>query len=148
MKYLDQIKLKFIKNSSIEKSRTDGYYIFLRSYLQSPFRDFESYLRILTGKNEDDIQLIIKQNKSKFKTYRISPGGYTFENLAVVLSRGFGSEFELRGRMRPDNKYDMSDSVLIDDVSLFTKLTLKPDITALKFNDKSFFNTILGFSPH
>ena len=52
--------------------------------------------------------------------------------------------------MRPDNIYDMSDSVLIesDDVSLITKLTVRPEITALKFNEKSFFNTILGFSSH
>ena len=35
-------------------------------YAESPFRDFESFLRLLTGSDEDDIQLIIKQNKSKF----------------------------------------------------------------------------------
>ena len=31
---------------------------------------------------------------------------------------------------------------------MITKLNLRPDITALRFDEKSFFNTILGFSPH
>ena len=31
---------------------------------------------------------------------------------------------------------------------MITKVTLRPDITALKFNEKSFFSKILGFSPH
>ena len=53
--------IKNYRNLSMEKSQTDGYYLLLRRYLQSPFRDFESYLRILTGLKEDDIQLIIKQ---------------------------------------------------------------------------------------
>ena len=31
---------------------------------------------------------------------------------------------------------------------MINKLTLRPDINALRFDEKSFFNTILGFSPH
>ena len=31
---------------SIERRQTDGYYILLKIYLRTPFRDFESYLRI------------------------------------------------------------------------------------------------------
>ena len=38
-----------------EKSSTDGYIIFLMGYARSPFRDFESYLRIVVGLDEDDI---------------------------------------------------------------------------------------------
>ena len=43
-----------------------------------------------------------------------------------------------------------SDSILTDcvDVSLITKLFLRPDITALKFDEISFFNTILSSSPY
>ena len=41
---------------STEKSQTDGYYLILRDYFYSLFRDFEGYLRILTGLKEDDIQ--------------------------------------------------------------------------------------------
>ena len=46
-------------------------------------------LRILTGLKEDDIQKKLKQLNSKFKTYKSSPGVYTFKDLAVVLSRSF-----------------------------------------------------------
>ena len=38
------------------------------------FRDFESYLRIVVGLDEDDIQLILKQYVSIFVTYELSPG--------------------------------------------------------------------------
>ena len=136
------------RNLSIKKSQTDGYYILLKRNLQSPFRDFESYLRTLTGLNQDDIQLILKQYNSKFRTYKNYPGVYTFKDFAVVLSRSYRTRFEML--FRPDHKYDKSDSILNDSdgFSLITKLTLRPDITALKFNEKSFFNTILDFSSH
>ena len=53
-------------------------------------------------------------------------------------------------KLRPNHRHDKSDSILIDsdNVSLMTKLTLRPEINALRFDEKSFFNTILGFSPH
>ena len=44
-----------------EKSSTDGYNLFLMAYARSPFRVFESYLRIVVGLDENDIQLILKQ---------------------------------------------------------------------------------------
>ena len=44
-----------------EKSSTDSYIILLMAYARSPFRDFESYLRIVVGLDEDDIRLILKQ---------------------------------------------------------------------------------------
>ena len=46
-------------------------------YARSSFRDFESYLRIVVGFDEDDIQLILKQYNSKFVTYELLPGIYT-----------------------------------------------------------------------
>ena len=52
---------KAYRELSIEKRQTDGYYFFLLNRTQSPFRDFESYLRNLTCLNEDDIHLILKQ---------------------------------------------------------------------------------------
>ena len=46
---------------STEKSQPDGYYLLLGDYVHSPFRDFESYLGIVVGLVEDDVQLILKQ---------------------------------------------------------------------------------------
>ena len=57
----------FYRNLSIGRCQTDGYHIISKRYLQSPFRDSESYFRILTGLNEDDIHLILKQHISNLK---------------------------------------------------------------------------------
>ena len=63
--------------------------ILLKRYLQTPFQVFESYLRILTGLNEDDIQLIIKQYNSIFTTFENSPIICSIKDITEVLSRGF-----------------------------------------------------------
>ena len=41
--------IEIYRKLSLEKCLTDGYYRILSNYLQSPFRIFESYLRVLTG---------------------------------------------------------------------------------------------------
>ena len=66
----------------------------------------------------------------------------------MALSRGFRTEFQ--NVLPPDHKYDKHNSILIvgDDVDFITKITPRPDINALRFDEKSFFNTFLGFSPH
>ena len=40
--------------------------ILLLGYARSPFRAFESYLRIAVGLDEEDIQLILKPKKFTF----------------------------------------------------------------------------------
>ena len=64
-----------------EKSSTDGYIILLMGYARSLFRDFESYLRIIVGLDEDDIRLILKQYNANFVTCELDPANYTFESL-------------------------------------------------------------------
>ena len=56
------------------KTIHDGYIILLMGYARSPFRDFESYFRIVVGLEEDDIQLIFKQYNEKFITSELDPG--------------------------------------------------------------------------
>ena len=57
-----------------EKTSTDGYIIFLIGYARSFFPDFESYLRIVVGSDEDDNQLILKQYNANFVTCELDPG--------------------------------------------------------------------------
>ena len=64
---------EFIKLSG-GKRHSDGYFMLLMGYDASPFRDFESYLRIVVGLDEEDIQLILKQYNSQFITYELTPG--------------------------------------------------------------------------
>ena len=54
-------------------------------YARSPFRDFESYLRIVVGLDEDDIQLISKHDNAKFVTYELGPRVYTIEDLQKAV---------------------------------------------------------------
>ena len=60
----------------------------------------------------------------------------------MVLSRDFRAEFQ-KVHLRPERTHDKSDSIFTDsdDISLTTNLTLRPDITALRFDEKSFFIT-------
>ena len=53
----------------LKKSSTDGYNILLMGCARSPFRVLESYLGIVVGLDQDDIQLILKQYNSNFVTY-------------------------------------------------------------------------------
>ena len=68
-----------------DKSSHDGYIISLMGYARSPFRDFESYLRIVIGLEEDEIQLILKQYNEKIITYELDSGNYTIEDLQEAV---------------------------------------------------------------
>ena len=148
---LDNIKT--YRKLSTEKSQTDGYYKLLLIYMHTPFRDFESLLRMYSLLDENDVQFILKQYNSNFIRYNIPPVTYTFKDLSDVFSRGFKNEFELK-KVQPNHKHDESDSIIIqsDNVTLITKLILRPDIKVLRFDKKSFlifnyhlrFFTILG----
>ena len=122
---------------STEKRRTDGYYMLLMGYARSPFRDFESYLRIVVGLDEDDIRLILKQYNEKFVTYEIPPGIYTIKDLQEAV--------------HPLGDHENTSKIEYDDFTMKTKLILTrfgSTFGTLRFDEKSFFNSILGFTPH
>ena len=77
--------IKAYKQVESEKKTTDGYYTLLMGYARSPFRDFESYLTIVVGLDEEDNQLILKQYFSKFVTHEISPGIYSLKDISEVV---------------------------------------------------------------
>ena len=131
------------------KIQTDGFYILIIGYTHSPFRDIESLMKLLVCLDEEDIQLVSKQYNSYFTRYEISPGIYSIKNVSDVLSLGFENELEIRGRIRLNVKYDKSDLIIIDcdNVTMRTNMIVKGDIIALRFDRKSFFNSILGLLP-
>ena len=59
--------------------------ILLLGYSRSLFRDFESYLRIVVGLDEEDIQLILKQYNSHFITDELTPGVYTIQDISDTI---------------------------------------------------------------
>ena len=80
------------------------------SYARSPFIDFESYLRIVVGLDEDDIQLILKQYNSNFVTYQLSQGIYTIEDISKAVS----TKGDHEGTLKIEN----------DDITMETKIIL------------------------
>ena len=126
---------------SHEKKNSDGYTILLLNYSRSQFRDFESYLRIRVGLDEEDIQLILKEDNSQFITYQLSPGIYTIQDISDAVQTFSGH----------------SDIIEIgyNDISMKTKIILKYNdwrekfgLGTLRFDKKSFFHILLGHDPY
>ena len=126
---------------SHEKKNSDGYTILLLNYSRSQLRDFESYLRIRKGLDEEDIQLILKEYNSHFITYELTPGIYTIQDISDAVHTFSGH----------------SDIIKIEynDISMKTKIILKYNdlrenfgLGTLRFDKKSFFHTLLGHDPY
>ena len=120
-----------------DKATHDGYIILLTGYARSVFRDFESCLRIAVGLEEDNIRLILKQYNEKFITYELDPGNYNIEDIQqAVYSLG-------------DHKGNLQ--IEYDEINKKVKLILTSSANSfgtLRFDDKSFFHTLLGFDPY
>ena len=114
-----------------DKTSYDGYTILLKAYGNSSFRDFESYLIIFVGLEEDDIQLILKQYNEKFVTYELDPGNYNIEDIQKAVYFLAGHEGTLQ--------------IEYDDLNKKVKLKT---FETLRFDEKSFFHTLLGFTPY
>ena len=120
-----------------DKTSYDGYTILLTGYANSSFRDFESYLRIFVGLEEDDIQLILKQYNEKFVTYKLDPGNYTIEDIQKAVY--FLSDHENTLKIE------------YDELNKRVKLILTrfgDTFGTLRFDEKSFYHTLLGFTPY
>ena len=117
----------------LEKSNTDGYIVVLLGFARSPFRGFESYLRIVVGLDEDDIQLTLKQNKSNFITYELSPGTCTIK----VFQRLFTQWVIMK------NLYKLNMMILVCEQIFLNSFWW--NFGALSFDETSFFKTFFGF---
>ena len=120
-----------------DKSNYDGYLILLMGYARSPFRDFESYLRIVVGLEEDDIRLILKHYNEKFITYELEPGNYSIE--------------DVQKSVYPLGDHEGTLQIEYDDLDKKVKLILTrfgESFGTLRFDEKSFFHTLFGFTPY
>ena len=131
----DYIKL------STEKRNNDGYMILLYGYTRSRFRDFEICLRIVIGLDEKDIQLILKEYNSHFITYELTPGIYSIQDISDTIYTF--------------NVNNERIQVEYGDISMRTKIILKYigkrkmfALGTLRFDQTSFFHTLLGFTPY
>ena len=87
---------------------------------------------------EDDIILVLDEYNSSFVTYELDPGIYTFKDISEALFNILQSD------------YPGSNNVIVidfDDITRKTKLVVRAGIIAIRFDENSFFSTILGFTP-
>ena len=119
--------------------KNDKFMRILAIYVSSIFQDFESFLRTENDPVEDDIRWVLDENNSSFITYELTPGIYTFKDISEALFNILQSEYP-----GPSNVIDIE----FDDITRKTKLVVRNGIIAIRFDEKSFFNTILGFNPN
>ena len=131
---------EFIKLPN-EKKNKDGYMILISGYSRSLFQDFESYLRIVVGLDEEDSQLILKEYNSYSITYELTPGIYSIQDISDTIHTFSGHMETIQ--------------IEYDDISMKTKIILKyigglkrVVLGTLRFDERSFFHTLLRFTPY
>ena len=125
------------KKQVTERMNDGGYMNILARYTSSVFQDFEIFLRTEVDLVEDVIKLVLEEYNSKFVTFELKSGIYSYRDIAVALFYIVHLE------------YPSSDSeilIRIDEITRKTKLVVRSGIIAIRFNEKSFFSTILGFT--
>ena len=126
------------KKQVTKRMNDEQYMNILAIYTRSVFRDFESFLRTQIVLVEDDIKLVLEEYNSNFITYELDPGIYNFKDISEVLFNILQSEYP-----GSSNVIDIE----YDDITMKTKLIVRDGIIAMRFDEKSFFSTILGFTP-
>ena len=131
------IIIKEYNEQVTKRMNDDGYMDILARYTSSVFQDFESYLRTEVDLVEDDIKLVLDEYNSSFITYELEPGIYTFKDISEALYN----------ILQSDCPGDCNVIVIeYDDIKMKTKLVVQSGIIAIRFDEKSFFSTILGFT--
>ena len=112
-----------------------GYMKILSGCRRSVFQDFESYLGTEIDLVEDDISLVLDKYNSSFFTYELHSGIYTFKDLCDAV-------FNILHPKRPPSSQTVV--IELDDITRKTILVVGSEIIAIRFDEKSFFSTILG----
>ena len=119
------------------RMKDERYLRILSISINSVFQDFESFLKTEIYLVEDNIKLVLDEYNSSFITYEITPSIYTFKVISKALFNNLQPEYEL---------YNNSIDIEYDDVTMKTKLVVRPGTIAIRFDEKSFFSTVLGFT--
>ena len=114
------------------------YMNILSFYTSSIFQDFESFLRTKIDLVEDDIKLALDEYNYSFITHELLPGDYRFKDISDALFSILQSEYP-----GPRNVIDNE----LKDINKKTKLVVKSGNIAIRFDETSFFSTVLGFNP-
>ena len=122
----------------VSKRMKDEQYMNISSiYTSSVFQDFETFLRTQIDLIEDDFKLVLDEFNSSFIAYELEPGIYSYREISEALFNILQLE------------YSSSDSkilIRLDDITRKTKLVVGSGIITIRFDEKSFFSTIPGFT--
>ena len=126
------------KEQVSKRMKDEQYMNILAIYISSVFQDFKSFLRTQNDLVENDVKLVLDEYNSSFITNELETGIYSYRDLSEALFHILQSE------------YPSSDSeilIRLYDITRKTKLVVNSGIIAIRFDEKSFFSTILGFTP-
>ena len=126
------------KKQVTKRMNDEQYMNILAIYTSSIFQDFESFLGTQIDLIEDDIKLVLDEYNSSFITYELQPGIYSYREISEALSYILQSQYPQSGSKI---------LIRLDDITRKTKLVVRSGIIAIRFDEKSFFSTILGFTP-
>ena len=126
------------KEQVAKRMNDEQYTNILAIYIRSMFQDFESFLRTQIDLVEDDIKLVLDEYNSNFITYELAPGIYSYRDIAEAVFYILQTEYPQSGS---------EILIRLDDITKKTKLVVRSGIIAIRFDEKSFFSTILGFTP-
>ena len=126
------------KEQITKRMNDEQYMNILAIYIRSVFQDFESFLRSQIDLVESDIKLVLDEYNSSFITYELEPGIYSYKEISEALFYILQSEY-------PQSSSEIL--IRLDDITRKTKLVVRSGIIAIRFDEKSFFSTILGFTP-
>ena len=131
------INIKEYKKQVTVRMEDGGYMNILARYTNSVSQDFESFLRTEVDLVEDDVRLVLEEYNSNFITYEIEPGIYSYKDISEAFFNILQSEYP-----GPLNVIVIE----FDDITRKTELVVRAGIIAIRFDEKSFFSTILGFT--
>ena len=132
------IIIKEYKEQFTKRMKDEQFMNLLTGYTRSVFQDFESFLRAQNDLVEDDIKLVSDEYNSSFISYKLVPGVYSYRDLSEASIYILQSEY-------PSSDSDIL--IRFDDITRKTKLVVNSGIIAIRFDENSFFSTILGFTP-
>ena len=125
------------KKQVTKRMNDEQYMNILSIYTSSVFQDFERFLTTQIYLVEDDIELVLDEYNSSFITYEITPALYNFKDISEALFNTLQSKHP-----GPSNVIDFE----YDDITMKTEMVVKSGIVAIRFDRKSFFSTVLGFT--
>ena len=125
------------REQETKRMKDEQYMKVLAIYTSSVFQDFESILRTQIDLIEDDVKLVLDEYISSFITYELEPGIYSYKEISEALFYILQSEY-------PQSNSEIL--IRLDDVTRKTNFVVNSGIIAVRFDEKSFFSTILGFT--